>query len=230
MIKCKSCGKEIENSEAAFCPYCGEKLLTESEEAVVEQASANAADNFDNLTKNERKVGGKILLVLAAIVLFIAIPSLTRKCDICGKTGGVYPHTFIGVKYNLCNSCYNNIKYLSSTIGSSSSSSSSTEKSVSGSSMTTGQKNALGSAQTYLRHMAFSRKGLIEQLEYEGYTTEEATYAVDHCGADWSEQAVKSAATYLKHMSFSRQGLIEQLEYEGFTHEQAVYGAEQNGY
>ena len=75
--------------------------------------------------------------------------------------------------------------------------------------------------------MAFSYSGLIEQLEYEGYSTEEATYAVDNCGADWKEQAAKKAEEYLKSMSFSKSGLIEQLEYEGFTHEQAVYGADQ---
>lgn len=75
--------------------------------------------------------------------------------------------------------------------------------------------------------MAFSYSGLIEQLEYEGYSTEEATYAVDNCGADWKEQAAKKAEEYLNSMSFSKSGLIEQLEYEGFTHEQAVYGADQ---
>lgn len=80
---------------------------------------------------------------------------------------------------------------------------------------------------SYLNAMAFSYSGLIEQLEYEGYSTEEATYAVDNCGADWKEQAAKKAEEYLKSMSFSKSGLIEQLEYEGFTHEQAVYGADQ---
>ena len=95
---------------------------------------------------------------------------------------------------------------------------------------TKGERNALSSARQYLDYMAFSYKGLIDQLEYEGYSTEEATYAADNCGADWNEQAVKSAKQYLDYMSFSRSGLIEQLEYEGFTHEQAVYGAEQNGY
>lgn len=98
------------------------------------------------------------------------------------------------------------------------------------SNLTTGQKNALKKALSYLSHSAFSRSGLIEQLEFEGFTTEEATYAVDNSGADWNEQAVKLAASYLSHSAFSRQRLIEQLEYEGFTHEQAVYGAEQNGY
>ena len=92
------------------------------------------------------------------------------------------------------------------------------------------QENALKSALSYLKYSAFSRQGLIDQLEYEKYSTEAATYAADNCGADWNEQAAKAAESYLKYSSFSRQGLIEQLEYEGFTHEQAVYGAEAVGY
>ena len=52
-------------------------------------------------------------------------------------------------------------------------------------------KNALKSADSYLRYSAFSHDGLINQLEYEGYSTEEATYAADNCGADWDEQALK---------------------------------------
>ena len=94
---------------------------------------------------------------------------------------------------------------------------------------TLSQKNALSEANSYLRSSAFSRDGLIEQLEYEGYSHEDSVYAVDNCNADWFEQAVKEAKSYLRHSSFSRDGLIEQLEYEGFTHEQAVYGVEQNG-
>ena len=97
-------------------------------------------------------------------------------------------------------------------------------------SATIGQSNALDSALSYLELTAFSYTGLIEQLEYKGYTTEEATYAADNCGADWDEQAAKAATSYLDLTSFSREGLIEQLEYDGFTHEQAVYGAEENGY
>ena len=50
--------------------------------------------------------------------------------------------------------------------------------------LTTGQRNALGSAESYLSTMPFSYSGLIEQLEYEGYSTEDATYAADNCGAD----------------------------------------------
>ena len=85
------------------------------------------------------------------------------------------------------------------------------------------------SAKSYLSVSAFSKAGLIEQLEYEGFTNSQANYGVSNCGANWNEQAVKSAKSYLSVSEFSRDGLIEQLEYEGFTHEQAVYGVSQNG-
>lgn len=97
--------------------------------------------------------------------------------------------------------------------------------------VTLGEKNALENALRYLNNLGgFSREGLAEQLEFEGYSSSEIDYALAHCGADWKEQAAIAASQYLNAMPFSRQGLIEQLEFEGFTHEQAVYGAEQNGY
>ena len=78
--------------------------------------------------------------------------------------------------------------------------------------------------------MAFSYKGLIKQLKYEGYSTSEATYAADNCDADWNEQAAKAAKDYINSMSFSKSGLIRQLEYEGYTKKQAQYGAKAVGY
>lgn len=96
--------------------------------------------------------------------------------------------------------------------------------------LTMGQKNALAKADDYLNYTAFSYSGLIEQLEYEGFSTEEATFAADNCGADWNEQAAKKAQDYLDYTSFSRQGLIDQLIYEGFTQEQAEYGVTAVGY
>ncbi|NLB20080.1 MAG: hypothetical protein GX829_04440, partial [Clostridium sp.] len=76
---------------------------------------------------------------------------------------------------------------------------------------------------------AFSRSGLIGQLEYEGFSTEDATYAVDSIGVDWREQAVKSAKNYLDFSAFSRSGLISQLEFEGFSTEDATYAVDQVG-
>ena len=92
---------------------------------------------------------------------------------------------------------------------------------------TFGQKNALRSAESYLAISAFSHSKLIQQLEYEGYSSEEATYAADRCGANWCEQAAKSAEAYLKISAFSQDRLIQQLEYEGFT---PAYGVAKNGY
>ena len=97
-------------------------------------------------------------------------------------------------------------------------------------SVSVGEKQALEKAYDYLEYTAFSYTGLIEQLEFEGFSNSEATYAADNCEADWNEQAALKAQQYLEYSSFSRSGLIEQLEFEGFTHSQAEYGVTQNGY
>lgn len=92
------------------------------------------------------------------------------------------------------------------------------------------EQNALATALSYLDYSGFSYKGLVKQLEYEGYSNEAATFAVDNCGADWNEQAAKVAESYINYSSFSRSGLIDQLQYEGFTKDQAEYGATAVGY
>ena len=96
-------------------------------------------------------------------------------------------------------------------------------------SASTGEANALSRAESYLKFSAFSHEGLVDQLEFEGFSHEEAVYGADHCGADWNEQAAQKAKSYLSFSSFSKSSLIEQLEYEGFTNEQAEYGAEHCG-
>lgn len=96
--------------------------------------------------------------------------------------------------------------------------------------ITIGQKNALKSAKNYLTLMGFSKAGLIKQLEFEGYTTEDATYASENCNADWNEQAAKSAKNYLNTMPFSKSELIRQLEFDGYSKSEAEYGAKSAGY
>ena len=91
------------------------------------------------------------------------------------------------------------------------------------------RQNAVESAESYLQYSSFSRSGLIEQLEYEGYSKSDATYAVDTLDVNWKEQAAKSAESYLEFSSFSRSGLIDQLMYEGFTRSEAEYGASSVG-
>ncbi len=95
---------------------------------------------------------------------------------------------------------------------------------------TLGELNALIKAESYLSIMAFSREGLIDQLEFEGFTNEESVYGVDNTNADWYEQAALKAKSYLDINGFSREGLIDQLEFEGFTSEEAEYGVQAVGY
>jgi hypothetical protein len=94
---------------------------------------------------------------------------------------------------------------------------------------TAGQKNARQTAEDYLSTQAFSTKGLLRQLKFEGYTAADATYAVNAVHANWNQQAAKSAQEYLDTQSFSRIGLIRQLEFDGFTVSQATYGVNQTG-
>ena len=91
--------------------------------------------------------------------------------------------------------------------------------------VTVSQKNALSKAKSYLSYAAFSHDGLVDQLIYEQFSTEDATYGADNVAADWNEQAAKKAKSYMSYSSFSRGGLIDQLEYEKFTPDQAAYGA-----
>ncbi|OMC39071.1 hypothetical protein A5740_02725 [Mycobacterium sp. GA-1841] len=91
--------------------------------------------------------------------------------------------------------------------------------------LTASQRNAVRTAKGYLDYTAFSRQGLIQQLAYEGFSTADATFAVDSITVDWNAQAAKAAKAYLDYSGFSRSGLIGQLEYEGYTPAQAAYGA-----
>ncbi len=95
--------------------------------------------------------------------------------------------------------------------------------------VTTSQVNALSRASSYLDMGGFSYKSLVEQLEFEGFSNADATFAADHCGADWMKQVEQKAKSYMSFMGFSRSGLIGQLEFEGFTPEQAAHGADYVG-
>ncbi|MGG5173891.1 Ltp family lipoprotein [Pseudarthrobacter sp. J1763] len=94
---------------------------------------------------------------------------------------------------------------------------------------TLSQQNAMRKAESYLDFSAFSRTGLIGQLEFEKFATSDATWAVDHVTVNWNEQAAKKAKSYLEFTSFSRAGLVEQLLFEGFTPAQAEYGVSKTG-
>ena len=100
------------------------------------------------------------------------------------------------------------------------------------SNLTPAQQNAVRSAENYLDLMGFSRQGLIDQLEFEQYSTGDATAAVDSLNVDWNAEAAESARNYLELMGFSCQGLIDQLSSSAgdkYTVAQATYGATEAG-
>jgi hypothetical protein len=96
--------------------------------------------------------------------------------------------------------------------------------------MTMGQQQAVSKGEDYLDMAGFSRKGLIEQLVFEGFSKAEAKFAADHIAPNWKKEAAEKAQDYIDMSSFSRKGLIDQLEFEGFTEAQAKYGAKAVGY
>ena len=97
------------------------------------------------------------------------------------------------------------------------------------SSATVSQQNAVAKAKSYVAMTGFSHDGLVGQLEYEGFSTKDATYGADNCGADWNAEALEKAKSYVDMSGFSHDGLVEQLEYEKFTADQAAYGADNCG-
>lgn len=133
---------------------------------------------------------------------------VTTKQPSVSSTGSVTP----GEKVLTCSVCGGTIKTEAVTLE-----------------VTTSQVNALRKAASYLGFTAFSHDGLIKQLEFEGFSNEDATFAADYCGADWNEQAAAKAQSYLDMMAFSHSGLVDQLEFEGFTAEQAEYGVSAAG-
>jgi type IV secretory pathway VirB10-like protein len=102
---------------------------------------------------------------------------------------------------------------------------------------TAAEQNAIQAAQNYLSmDSGFSRAGLIQQLSSKygsGFTTADATFAVDHIKVDWNQQAVLAAKNYLSMgTGFSRAGLIQQLSSKygsQFTLAQATYAANKVG-
>jgi hypothetical protein len=91
------------------------------------------------------------------------------------------------------------------------------------------REQAVRKAHEYLQFEAFSFKGLVTQLKYEGFSTADATYGASHSGANWFKEAAAKAKEYLKIEAFSRSGMVTQLEYDGFTPAQALYGARAAG-
>lgn len=86
---------------------------------------------------------------------------------------------------------------------------------------TSADGDAVSAAEDYLSFMAYSYDGLVEQLEYDGFSREEAKAAVDSLEIDWDAQAAKAAREHIEYSPYSHDGLIDMLVFEGFGESQA---------
>lgn len=66
--------------------------------------------------------------------------------------------------------------------------------------MPLGHQMALKQAESYIKYSSFSKKGLYNQLTYEGegYSDEEAQYAVENVEADWKAEALEAGKKLCK--------------------------------
>ena len=90
-------------------------------------------------------------------------------------------------------------------------------------------EHAAKDAQALIHAKAFSRQGLIEQLESMGHPHNAAESAVDTLEADWDEMALKQAASFLSYMTLSGRELTLLLTDAGFTEEEAAFAVENCG-
>ena len=88
-------------------------------------------------------------------------------------------------------------------------------------------ENAIESAEAYSNVFAYSKKELIEQLKYDGFSEDIAECAAKSINANWKENCVRSAYSYLDLFSSSKKELIHQLDYDGFTPEEIDYAMDQ---
>lgn len=254
-VKCQKCGAIVPESYT-FCDKCGEKIILPPKPQPLFKDNIADVNNHNNQieskAKNKEKKMIKVLACALGVVSFVAIISIavaltgnksvqpadvatTQHINDYDKTSKVESFTYKEYpteKETMAESKTETKPQSKQESKTESKVESKAESKVADdkhdNNLSSDQTNALRSAKGYLAVMPFSYQGLVEQLEYEQYSHNDAVYAADNCGADWNEQAAKTAKSYLDVMSFSKDELIEQLEFDGFTHDQAVYGVEQS--
>lgn len=229
MINCKSCGKEIA-SNAKICPGCGAKNKKPFYKAVwfwviivifiIAVASSGEGSSTEEKTKYEKNKGNKVTVVDMSNMTEAERDTWCNNNKINCTTKNEYSNTVVKDGFVSQSVEANKVIYEGDKI---------TVTISLGKEPTTGQKNALNKAKSYSNTMHMSKKGIYKQLisEYgEGFTKEEAQYAIDNIKVDWKKNALAKAKNYQESMSMSKSAIYKQLtsDYgEGFTAEEAQY-------
>ena len=90
--------------------------------------------------------------------------------------------------------------------------------------------SAVEAAKKYLDSGSYSYTALVDKLQQDGYSTADAEYAANNCGADWNKKAAEEAKALISSGTYTKEELIDKLMLKGYTFEQAASGAEANGY
>lgn len=85
------------------------------------------------------------------------------------------------------------------------------------------------SAENYLRSQGISRLGLIDQLQFEQFSEEDARYATEQSGADWNAEAVEAAQDFLSRNPYDAKTLTVLTESMGFTEDEVTHAVDEAG-
>ena len=157
---CPNCKKQNEDT-AKFCDGCGNALNQNTE-----KPKNTGLMEWWNKQGNGVKIGSIVGVCCLGLLIIGGIMAMTAPDKTASTTAAVDNNS-------------------SAQPASSASSTPSTDTSSSDSSVTSataGQEQAAKKAQEYLDSQAFSRSGLIEQLEFEGFTRQQAEYGVRTVG------------------------------------------------
>ena len=88
---------------------------------------------------------------------------------------------------------------------------------------------AVRSAQECVLHLAVSRTGVAQMLEYERFTADETVYAMEQLkDVDWDAETDQAVEKHLEQ-GVSKRGLEDVLEFQGFTQEQIKKAVSKTG-
>ena len=184
MVNCKSCGKEIA-SNAKICPGCGAKNKKPFYKAVwfwvivviivlAAAAGGNSGDSDKEDNKYEKNKANKVTVVDLSNMTEAERDTWCNDNKINCTTKNEYSDTVAKDGFISQSVAADKVIYEGDKI---------TISISLGKEPTTGQKNALKKAESYSNTMHMSKNGIYKQLtsEYgEGFTKEEAQYAIDH--------------------------------------------------
>lgn len=90
-------------------------------------------------------------------------------------------------------------------------------------------ENVIAAAKKYVETGNYTYTSLIDKLQQDGFSTGNAEYAANNCGADWNGMAANEAKKLIDGGVTTKEEIVDQLIFKGYTYQQAVHGAEANG-